>query len=69
MGDDDERLRAEGRREAEIKGIGKRVEDIHVDLKERIRALEANQRWGVMTIIGLVLATVAQWIQRAGAGQ
>lgn len=68
MADRDEELRAEGRRDAEIKGLVERLRDVEENLKERIRALEGNQRWFVVTILGLVLMGVSQLLQRLGGG-
>ena len=34
--------------------------------KERLKKLEDNQRWGVMTILALVGNSIFQWLQRGG---
>lgn len=58
MGDRDDELRAEGRRDAQIEG-----------LQDRVKQLETNLRWAVTAILATLLGTIAQWLQRIGGGQ
>ena len=39
-----------------------RLEAQKDDLERRISGLEANQKWGVLTVLGLVLKTIMDFV-------
>lgn len=55
MGEEEDRARAEGRRDEAIDS-----------LKERVRSLESNLKWGVATILGLIAKAISDLLAIGG---